>query len=680
MATLLGDLLLMIRGDDADARKAINRIEKQVKNFTKFISSAAGLWGAAIVFQKLNGIAKDLIDTYSRQEIAEAKLQSAIKTTGRVGEISTQALYDYAGQLQSVTTYGDEATISAMAMLQQLGDLDEKGLRQLTPLVQDFASAMGLDLEQAASLVGKTLGSTTNSLGRYGVQIDATAPKSVKLAQLIEELQKKFSGMSRSMAETNTGALKQLNNVMADIKEQGGKALLEFLAPAIREMTSFLTVTLQTWVAKRNLNRALKGEASTVYEVDKALATQRKSNLADLQLRDQLEKRVNELHRAYDAEAKKVTAGTSAYTTQITTIASQLEASKAQLAQTEERLRQAAENIKFLQEERAELKRMEEVKTADVILTKAQQQADEERQTALHAGIEAMNERWVRAGVVLGTFAEMEKKAAEQAWNLASNIAGLEGRFDPFAKTVEEALDPLQQGIEQMAERWVALGNASTASVEKVKTDWETISSAVTSSLSTIDSIVSQSIRNREIQLDNEYESRKAAIEANIADEDQRARALEGLDKEMEARRSELQTKAAEAEKRGAIFSAITGTANAVISALQTKPFIPVGLAMAALAGILGAAQIAVISSQPIPKFASGADFIVPPGYPNDSFPMLAESGERVQITPKEQFGAVGPVLPSRMILRIGSREFNAFVEEEIDNRRILVSRGALKQ
>lgn len=37
---------------------------------------------------------------------------------------------------------------------------------------------------------------------------------------------------------------------------------------------------------------------------------------------------------------------------------------------------------------------------------------------------------------------------------------------------------------------------------------------------------------------------------------------------------------------------------------------------------------------------ASGADFIVPPGYQNDSFPIYAQSGERVQITPANQLGS----------------------------------------
>lgn len=38
-------------------------------------------------------------------------------------------------------------------------------------------------------------------------------------------------------------------------------------------------------------------------------------------------------------------------------------------------------------------------------------------------------------------------------------------------------------------------------------------------------------------------------------------------------------------------------------------------------------------------KLASGGDFIVPPGFPNDSYPMLVQSGERVKVTPSGKVG-----------------------------------------
>ena len=61
----------------------------------------------------------------------------------------------------------------------------------------------------------------------------------------------------------------------------------------------------------------------------------------------------------------------------------------------------------------------------------------------------------------------------------------------------------------------------------------------------------------------------------------------------------EIKRKQAEADKRKAIFDAIVGTAVAVIGALPN-------FVLAAIVGALGAAQIAVIAAQPIPKFAKG--------------------------------------------------------------------------
>ncbi len=48
-----------------------------------------------------------------------------------------------------------------------------------------------------------------------------------------------------------------------------------------------------------------------------------------------------------------------------------------------------------------------------------------------------------------------------------------------------------------------------------------------------------------------------------------------------------------------------------------------------------------------ITKMASGGSFIVPNGFPNDSYPMLVESGERVQVTPAGSVGSQDRLLSS---------------------------------
>lgn len=72
--------------------------------------------------------------------------------------------------------------------------------------------------------------------------------------------------------------------------------------------------------------------------------------------------------------------------------------------------------------------------------------------------------------------------------------------------------------------------------------------------------------------------------------------------------------------------------------------------------------------------FASGANFVVPPGYPNDSFHMGVTSGEHVQVTPKgatHNWGGITVVLPQ-------VRDANSFVRELNKLMRSSASKAAM--
>lgn len=73
-------------------------------------------------------------------------------------------------------------------------------------------------------------------------------------------------------------------------------------------------------------------------------------------------------------------------------------------------------------------------------------------------------------------------------------------------------------------------------------------------------------------------------------------------DQDLEKKKAELEMKAAKRERAMQIAQAISGTAIAVINALSTKPFLPLGLAMASVAGVMGAIQIGTILSTPLPS------------------------------------------------------------------------------
>lgn len=77
-------------------------------------------------------------------------------------------------------------------------------------------------------------------------------------------------------------------------------------------------------------------------------------------------------------------------------------------------------------------------------------------------------------------------------------------------------------------------------------------------------------------------------------------------EEEYEKKKAALQLKQQKLAKAQALFTAGINTAMAITSALATQPFVPLGLAMAVLAGALGAAQIAAIAAKPLSQYAKG--------------------------------------------------------------------------
>ncbi len=66
-------------------------------------------------------------------------------------------------------------------------------------------------------------------------------------------------------------------------------------------------------------------------------------------------------------------------------------------------------------------------------------------------------------------------------------------------------------------------------------------------------------------------------------------------------------------------------------------------------------------------KFSGGGDFIVPPGFANDTYPMLVESGERVQVTPANRAGSNEKLLGD-LISSVRTMNLN-LIESSTNNR-----------
>jgi hypothetical protein len=222
------------RNATQSASQNLEGVGKSAMDLKKvFLGAAAGIFAVMKASEKLIG-------AYGKQLDAETKLRNAIRATGKVTEISFGRFKELATAYQDVTRFGDELTLSALGTVQSFADLNQKGLEKLLPNFLDFGEYLG-NAETAASLIGKTLGSSTNALARYGIEIDMTGTKEQKLQQLTEQLQKKFGGLAQEMGQNSIGAMKRFQNNIGDVFESIGGAIAESLTGPLNSINRWFT-------------------------------------------------------------------------------------------------------------------------------------------------------------------------------------------------------------------------------------------------------------------------------------------------------------------------------------------------------------------------------------------------------------------------------------------------------
>lgn len=189
-----------------------------------FLSIKGILLGAG--FARVAGFFGSMVTALEEQEAAQVRLATAMRASKTFTIAGMESLREYARQLQQVTAFGDEVTLSAMGMLATF-KMAPDDIKLATKAMLDMAAATGAQLDQVAILLGKAFAGQIGSLSRYGVVVDKADFKTRGFIAVIDELKKEFGGMAEAMAKTPVGQLRQLKNIWGDMKEEMGKAVVE---------------------------------------------------------------------------------------------------------------------------------------------------------------------------------------------------------------------------------------------------------------------------------------------------------------------------------------------------------------------------------------------------------------------------------------------------------------------
>lgn len=295
--------------------KATGGVSKQANAMSGLTSMATKLIGGYIGIQgaiKAFNFSMESVAAFRTQERAIASLNTSLKNAGVYTAEYSAHIQSLASEIQKYSNYGDEAIIKAQALGQSFAG-QVRFTDEATKAVVDFAAATGMDLEQAFTLVGKSVGSSTNALGRYGVELKKGMTDSQKMEAITKQLGDRYRGQAEQMADASV----QLKNAIGDLKEVIGRQLNPAVEAIQKKMTSWVvsmtdainkTRILKAEISQLNtneLNERLKANIEAMADLDAhyetknlqvALAQEAKRNKL-LQDRENIVKQIKELQK-----------------------------------------------------------------------------------------------------------------------------------------------------------------------------------------------------------------------------------------------------------------------------------------------------------------------------------------------------------------------------------------------
>jgi hypothetical protein len=585
---MAGDIRFTVVVDTATGQVAIKQFDDDVKKLGESGEKSSGLFGkltgnitagiavyqaASKAVSGLTGFMKDCIGGAIEEEKAEAALISTLQITGREVDINKRHFLDYAMRMHDATLFTHEQAEASQTLLLQLTNLDRQGIDQAVKGAAGLASVLKIDLQSATMMVAKAMEGNYQALGRYGIKIQQTGDAEKDRAALLEKL---VGFYKRSEDEVNTfgGSLTQLKKTYDELKESIGKA--------ITKNEDFNTILKFTSNFMKDVSKNSEGVAGMFTKVTDGIKILNPYYANMVAFMKEVNKRYQESEKYMDTWNATASA-TSKQVIALSTGTAKLNVNVKDLDNFYKGLGITLKSDLVIQLRNTEgaLKAL----TAQGQLTDSEQKKIKDTIFNLRSELGLVAPAWIATA-----------DAVNQSRLQLVSLIAIEGKAGTaagtMAKQMKQASADVIKSNKDMFRQW-------QEGLEMTGQIFSQISGQM-------EMIAGQRYTNEMIRIDNEYKQRKAAIEHSTMSEEEKNAALEKLDAELERKRSAALRSMASADKSVALMAAIVNTAQAVTKALTAGPII--GPVLAGMIATLGAIQIKLIDSQPLP-LAGGAIF-----------------------------------------------------------------------
>ena len=500
------------KGLNSGLEKITKKIEKfgnssKMKSLANIGASLSGIGTVAKGIAAGIKVAKETIDelsqAYTKQASAEVALTQAAKNNPYLLSTSVTNLKQYASQLQSISTYGDEELLPLMAQLASSGRTEEEIMKIMSASV-DVAASGAMGLESAVKNLNKTYGGLSGELGETIPQIKALTTEELKEGKAVEILASQYAGMAGEVSKT-TGTKQQLSNAIGDLKEEMGAPFEKAMSP----IRAFFTELVSGWASAKKARREYEEatEANQTEETRTADTLQTEIN-GILKEIEEYNKQLEDFNGSVDEGVRVMIEG------KIDDLNILLKEREKQLEEAVKKEKQAAEEQKKIEKQAEAKAQLEEEMQARDKLRAAYDETLRQKQ-------EEIKQRRINGEEI------SEEAEAMEMYNTAFS-AYIKMMSDPAFKGNSGTYEHEVNAREDIAE-WAEVmdkGKAKEA-VNDFVTDWEDVASEISENAkSQYDTLLEQldeqyqaviSMKNLEkdekLRIDEEYAQAKEKIE-----------------------------------------------------------------------------------------------------------------------------------------------------------------------
>lgn len=264
-----------------DGRSRVGRYAEGIKEFGRELLTA----GAAF-FGLQQGISflKESLAEFGKAEVAMIRLRGILSNMGRVNEIDSvkRSIKELSEQFKTIKP--DEFT-DIFQRLYTFGHLSTNMMRELIPVIVNFASKQGIDVAEATGVMEKAMEGNARALKEYGINMKEGKDETERFGIIMSELAPRVKDAETMFEDTFPGALKKTQVEIEELKKDIGSDLVpvtkmwfELLKGEIGGLRIFTDYITNLW-------KAIKGggnifEALTTNPEDRRVESEESDNRA----------------------------------------------------------------------------------------------------------------------------------------------------------------------------------------------------------------------------------------------------------------------------------------------------------------------------------------------------------------------------------------------------------------